>query len=91
MKADFITELQELLDKHAEYYIKETVKFFQENGESPALSKNNKGDLEARNNIIALIKKNIPELPRKEEYSRTWIAGASTYKKKLESNLGVEK
>lgn len=40
-------ELQQILDAHAEYYIRQTMKFFQEAGESPALSKNNEGDLKA--------------------------------------------
>lgn len=47
------TELDNILDKHAEYYIRETMKFFQETGENPALSKLNKGDTEAEAAILA--------------------------------------
>lgn len=39
--------LEQILDAHAEYYIRQTMKFFQNEGESPALSKNNEGDLMA--------------------------------------------
>lgn len=53
------TELENVLDKHAEYYIKETVKFFQENGESPALSKFNKGDIEAKSRLKKIIAKQV--------------------------------
>lgn len=49
------SKLEEILDAHAMFYIRETVKFFQENGESPALSKNNPGDLEAKKQIQELI------------------------------------
>lgn len=70
-------QVQELLDTHAEYYIKETMKFFQENGESPALSKDNKGDLTAKNQILELftkqnhsiIQKLLAELPNKKDPS----------------------
>lgn len=48
--------IERLLDSHAEYYIKQTLKFFQENGESPALSKNNAGDLKAKAAIHSLIR-----------------------------------
>lgn len=44
--------LDEILDQHAEYYIRQTMKFFQGNGESPTLSKNNSGDIEAKQAII---------------------------------------
>lgn len=50
--------LDEILDYHAEYYIGETMKFFQENGESPALSKNNSGDLAAKKAILKHFKSN---------------------------------
>lgn len=43
--------VENILDKHAEYYIRQTMKFFQENGESPALSKNNEGDLVAKRSL----------------------------------------
>jgi hypothetical protein len=45
-KAEDVLEV--ILDKHAEYYIRETMKFFQEGGQSPALSRNNEGDLVAK-------------------------------------------
>jgi hypothetical protein len=48
-------QLEAILDAHAEYYIKQTMKFFQEGTESPALSRNNKGDLTAKSAITALI------------------------------------
>lgn len=48
-------KIESLLDAHATYYIQQTMKFFQENGESPALSKNNPGDLEAKKQILELI------------------------------------
>ena len=48
-------QMEELLDKHAEYYIRETMKFFQNKGESPALSRDNDGDCEAKASIQALI------------------------------------
>ena len=44
--------IENILDKHAEYYIRQTMKFFSENGESPALSKNNTGDLAAKKEIL---------------------------------------
>lgn len=48
-------ELRQILDKHAEYYIRETMKFFQNEGVSPALSKDNLGDLEALTALQTLI------------------------------------
>lgn len=48
-------ELEKLLDSHAEYYIRQTMKFFQNEGESPALSKNNEGDLAAKTKLKALL------------------------------------
>lgn len=68
--------IEQLLDKHAEYYIRQTVKFFVENGESPALSKNNKGDLEAKQALLSLFEKYGKEvigqivLPHAEEKLR---------------------
>lgn len=53
---DLREAVEDLLDKHAEYYIKQTVKFFQRTGESPALSKNNLGDIRAKAAIEALLK-----------------------------------
>lgn len=41
-------DLEQILDAHAEYYIRQTMKFFQNEGESPALSKNNEGDMTAK-------------------------------------------
>ena len=51
--------IEEILDKHAEYYVRQTMKFFQENGKSPALSKNNEGDLEAKHALLQLFKKEL--------------------------------
>jgi hypothetical protein len=48
-------QIEQLLDSHAEYYIKETMQFFKNDGISPALSKNNKGDLTAKTAIKSLI------------------------------------
>jgi len=48
-------QIEQLLDSHAGYYIKETMQFFKNNGISPALSKNNEGDLTAKTAIKALI------------------------------------
>lgn len=47
-------EIERILDKHAEYYIKETAKFFVADGHSPALSRSNTGDLEARQALAQL-------------------------------------
>lgn len=62
-------ELETILDKHAEYYIRETMKFFQENGESPALSKNNSGDLEAKAAINSLTLKQVLSLIGEDDKS----------------------
>ena len=48
-------KIESLLDSHAVYYIRETMQFFKNDGISPALSKNNKGDLKARQSIKQLI------------------------------------
>lgn len=53
--------LPEILDDHAEYYIRQTMKFFQENGESPALSKNNEGDLKTLKAIAKELMGCLPE------------------------------
>lgn len=47
--------IEDLLDAHAKYYIEQTMKFFQSTGESPALSKNNEGDLQAKSLIMELV------------------------------------
>jgi len=47
--------IEEILDTHAEYYIRQTMQFFKNDGISPALSKNNEGDLTAKQAIEALI------------------------------------
>lgn len=57
-------ELEEVLQSHAEYYIRETMKFFQYKGESPALSKNNEGDLVAKYGLRALIERERAEAVR---------------------------
>lgn len=51
--------LEQILDAHAEYYIRQTMKFFQNEGKSPALSKNNEGDLSALAEIQALIEREV--------------------------------
>jgi len=57
--------IEEILDTHAEYYIRQTMQFFKNDGISPALSKNNEGDLTAKQAIEALITEaRIDELER---------------------------
>lgn len=63
-----VDELKRILDAHAEYYIRQTMKFFQEGGESPALSKNNEGDLKALEDLHQHIDKVVEDiLPEKKE------------------------
>lgn len=67
-------ELEKLLDSHAEYYIRQTMKFFQNEGESPALSKNNEGDLAAKTKLKALLTTQQQELlDRVMEQKETYI------------------
>lgn len=90
--------IEEPLDKHAEYYIKETMKFFQENGESPALSKNNRGDSEASAALLEYIDqglKNIEESTRqhtvpegKHLVTRSYVLNAIEFERK---RFGIEK
>lgn len=47
--------IEKILDKHAEYYIKETVKFFNDDGDPPGFTKNNKRDIASKNAIKQLI------------------------------------
>lgn len=62
-------ELKTILDKHAEYYIRETMRFFQNEGVSPALSKDNPGDLNALAAITAAYAEAINEVIGEDEYS----------------------
>lgn len=48
-------EIEQILDDHAEFYIRQTMKFFRENGESPALSRNNPGDLQSKSKLTKLL------------------------------------
>lgn len=75
----FTKAVEEALQQYAEYYIAETMKFFQENGESPALSKNNPGDTEALASIQAATADLLLELVGEDEdvaeavpVSETW-------------------
>lgn len=70
--ADYQKRLEDILDKHAEYYIRQTMKFFQENGESPALSKNNQGDVEAKQALTALCRDVCGEVIGETETQAPW-------------------
>lgn len=91
--------VKQALDAHAEYYIRETMKFFDENGESPALSKNNDGDLAAKlaltNAVKELVEENYPKLDQAEvpdsmeEYHRS-VKLLNTYQANLLKAIGGE-
>jgi hypothetical protein len=91
---DTDTELDGILDAHAEYYIRHTMKFFQENGESPALSKNNKGDLQAKASISKWHRREMLKFINEHVSRETGEAGelhlSRTQVDTIKDNIGVK-
>lgn len=72
-------ELERILDSHAEFYIRQTVKFFEENGGSPKLSRNNPGDVQAKQSLIRLLVRERVEGGQGYNRAFTGALGKPTY------------
>lgn len=75
-------DLESVLDAHAEYYIRQTMRFFQSKGPSPALSRNNEGDLAAKVAIQSLISTAVQEAEKKA-FRDGWAARSCEMEQEL--------